>query len=103
MKADEVDLLVNEKDEIQFSLPKYMPFIDDPKIIRVVKEHQAVPRRPKPPRSPVRTVGTGTKEIKPRQHVKPKAAAPAPGSINEVKPPDQGSVALPAGDKKTEK
>jgi len=37
MKANEVDLLVNEKDEIQFSLPKYMPFIDDPKIIRVVK------------------------------------------------------------------
>ncbi len=103
MKADEVDLLVDEKDEIQFSLPKYMPFIDDPKIIRVVKEHQAVPTPAEASTASVRTVGTGTKEIKPRQHVKPQAAAPAPGSINEVKPPDRGSVAPPAGDKKTGK
>jgi hypothetical protein len=103
MKANEVNLLVNEKDEIQFSLPKYMPFIEDPKIIRVVKEQQAVPTPVEaPPSAPVKTVGTSTKEIKPRQHVKPQTAAPAPGSVNEVKPPDRGSIAPPTGDKKTE-
>jgi len=42
-KADEVNLLINEKDELQFTLPRYMPFIDDPKIIRVVKEQPAAP------------------------------------------------------------
>ena len=42
-KTGEVNLLINEKDEIQFNVPNYMPFIDDPKIIRVVKEQQAVP------------------------------------------------------------
>ncbi len=41
-KVEETGLLVNEKDEIEFLLPKYMPFIDDPKIIRVVKEQQTV-------------------------------------------------------------
>jgi len=101
MKADEVDLLVNEKDEIQFSLPKYMPFIDDPKIIRVVKEQQAVPTLAETPATPVGPVGTSTKEIKTRQRVKRKTAAPAPESANEVKPPDRGSIA-PPGDKKTE-
>ncbi len=102
MKANEVDLLVNEKDEIQFYLPKYMPFIDDPKIIRVVKEQQAVPTLAETPAAPVGPVGTSTKEIKTRQHVKPKTATPAPGSANEVKPPDQRSIAPPAGDKKPE-
>ena len=102
MKANEVDLLVNEKDEIQFYLPKYMPFIDDPKITRVVKEQQAVPAPAEAPAAPVRPVETSTKEIKTRQHVKTQTAAPAPGSANEVRPPDRGSIAPPVGDKKTE-
>jgi len=42
-KVDEINLLVNEKDVLEFTLPKYTPFIDNPKIIRVVKEQQAVP------------------------------------------------------------
>lgn len=42
-KVDEINLLVNEKDTIEFTLTKYMPFIEDPKIIRVVKEQPLVP------------------------------------------------------------
>ncbi len=42
-KVDEVNLLVNEKDVIEFTLPKYMPFIEDPKIMRVVKEQPPAP------------------------------------------------------------
>ena len=56
-KADEVNLLINEKDEIQFTLPKYMPFIDDPKIIRVVKEQQAVPAPAEAPAAPASPAG----------------------------------------------
>ena len=40
-KVDEIGLLVNEKDMIEFTLPKYTPFIDDPQIMRIVKEQQA--------------------------------------------------------------
>ena len=100
-KADEVNLLINEKDEIQFTLPKYMPFIDDPKIIRVVKEQQAVPAPAEVPAAAASPAGKSTKEIKPRQQAKPQAAAPAPGSAMGMKPPDRESSAPPAGDKKT--
>jgi hypothetical protein len=40
-KVDEIGLLVNEKDMIEFTLPTYTPFIDDPRIMRIVKEPQA--------------------------------------------------------------
>ncbi len=85
-KVDEINLLVNEKDTIEFTLPKYTPFIDDPKIIRVVKEQQAVPE-PAPAAKPKKQ---STKEVKPKRQTKPPAAdpAPAPGAT-EMKPPDQ--------------
>ncbi len=51
-KANEVNLLVNEKDEVQFTLPKYLPFVEDPKIIRVIKEQQAVPAPAEAPAAP---------------------------------------------------
>ena len=100
-KADEVNLLINEKDDVHFILPKYMPFIDDPKIIRVVKEQQAVPAPAEAPGAPARPEGKITQEIKPRLPAKPRAAFPAPGRGREVKPPDRGSSAPPAGDTKT--
>jgi hypothetical protein len=102
-KADEINLLINEKDEIQFALPKYMPFINDPKIIRVVKEQQAAPAPAETPAAPLRPGGTSTKERKLRQEAKPQAAAPAPGNAVEAKPPDQGSSAPPGGNMKTGK
>jgi len=83
-KIDEINLLINEKDALEFTLPKYMPFIDDPKIIRVVKEQQAAPE-PAPEAKPA---GKNMKEAKPRRQEKPQAAPPAPGSA-EMKPPGQ--------------
>jgi hypothetical protein len=83
-KADEVNLLINEKDEIQFILPKYLPFIDDPKILRVVKEQQAVPPPTEASGAPA---GKNTKEMTPLQQMK------LPGG--------RGSSAPSAGDKKT--
>ncbi len=80
-KVDEINLLVNEKDELEFTLPKYMPFIDDPKIIRVVKEQPAAPG-PAPEAKPA---DKSTKEVKPRRREKPQAAPPAPGAT-EMKP-----------------
>jgi hypothetical protein len=69
-KVDEVNLLINEKDTIEFTLPKYMPFIDDPKIIRVVKEKQAAPG----PALVEKPAVQSTKEVKPRRQEKPPAA-----------------------------
>jgi hypothetical protein len=82
-KVDEINLLVNEKDTIEFTLPKYMPFIDDPKIIRVVKEQPAP--EPAPEAKPSEK---SPKEVKPRRQEKPPVASPAPGAT-EMKPLDQ--------------
>ncbi len=91
-KSDEVNLLVNEKDEIQFILPKYEPFINDPKIIRVVKEHQANTASAEIPTVPAKPVGKDTKEIKPRHKVKPEATALTPlGSMMEESTTDHGA------------
>ena len=66
-KVDEINLLIHEKDAIEFTLSKYMPFIDDPKIIRVVKEQQAAPV-PAPAAKPKEQ---STKEAKPKRLEKP--------------------------------
>jgi hypothetical protein len=101
-KTREVDLLINEKDKIEITLPNYMPFIDDPKIIRVVKEQQAVPAPPEAPVVPAGTEGKSMKERKSRHPVKPQTAALIPVSAKEVKPPDQADGVPPAVDTKTE-
>jgi uncharacterized membrane protein len=75
-KVDEINLLINEKDSIEFTLPRYMPFIDDPKVIRVVKEQQAVPE-PTPAAKPREQ---GAKEARPRQQVRSQAAVTAPST-----------------------
>jgi hypothetical protein len=81
-KVDEINLLINEKDLIEFTLPKYMPFIDDPKIIRVVKAQQAAPDAAPAAKPKEQSM----KEGKPRRQEKTPAAAPAPGAT-EMKPP----------------
>jgi hypothetical protein len=113
-KTGEIDLLIKEKDEVQFTLPNYTPFIDDPKILRVVKEQETsiAPVEAAAPVEPVKS----TQGKKPRHlvklqaapqapgsamEVKPQAAASAPASAKEMKPPGQGNSAPPAGDKKT--
>jgi hypothetical protein len=75
-KVDEINLLINEKDSIEFTLPKYMPFIDDPQIIRVVKEQQPAPA-PAPAAKPKEQ---STREGKPRQQVRSQAAVTAPST-----------------------
>jgi hypothetical protein len=86
-KVDEINLLINEKDAIEFTLPKYMPFIEDPKIIRVVKEQPPAPE----PAPEVKPKEKSPKEVKPKRQVKPLVAPPVPGAT-ETKPP----VAAPA-------
>jgi hypothetical protein len=114
-KTGEIDLLIKEKDEVQFTLPNYTPFIDDPKIIRVVKEQQASTAPAEAPAAPVEPVkstqGKKSRHLVKLQteaqapvsapEVKPQAAPSAPARTMEVKHPDQGNSAPPAGDKKT--
>jgi len=84
-KVDEINLLINEKDTIEFTLPKYMPLIDDPRIIRVVKEQQPAAPEPAPVAKPKEQ---GTKERKPRRVEKPADVAPATGVTGSI-PPDR--------------
>jgi hypothetical protein len=76
-KVDETNLLINEQDTIEFSLPKYLPFIDDPKIIRVVKEQQAAPELAGSSAEPA---VKSAKEMK-QQRGKPLTAVPAARSL----------------------
>ncbi len=75
-KVDEVNLLIREKNSIEFTLPKYMPFIEDPKIVRVAKEEQPMPE-PVPAAKPKEQ---GAKEAKPKHQEKQPAGVSAPGS-----------------------
>jgi len=75
-KVDEINLLINETDVIEFNLPKYLPFIDDPRIMRVVKEQPAAPA-PAPEAKPKEQAA---KEGKPKRQERPSAAAAAPSS-----------------------
>jgi hypothetical protein len=85
-KVDEINLLINETDTIEFNLPKYLPFIDDPRIVRVAKKTQAAPEAT-PAAKPKEG---GKKEEKPGKREKPPAAAPASGTSGTT-PPDQKS------------
>jgi hypothetical protein len=84
-KIDEISLLVNEKDVIEFTLPKYAPLIDDPKIVRIVKEQPAAPE----PAPAARPAEKSMKAGKPQQAGKPQAVAPAHGNMSEKNPPDR--------------
>ena len=68
-KTGEIGRLINEKDEIQLTVPNYTPFIDEPKIIRVVKELQAVPATVEAPAAPAKP---------PAPVAKPRAKAAGP-------------------------
>ncbi len=84
-KVDEIGLLVNEKDVIEFTLPKYAPLIDDPKIIRILKEQQVAPE----PAPAAGSAEKGLTEGTPHQKGKPQIVAPAPGSASGKNPPDR--------------
>jgi len=86
-KVDEINLLINEKDAIELTIPKYMPFIDDPKIIRVVKEQQAAPEPA--PAAAAKPREQSTREGKPRRQERPPAAATAPSTTPSTTHPGQ--------------
>ena len=75
-KVDEINMLIDVKDAIEFTLPKYLPFIEDPKIVRVVRGGQPGAGMG-PAEKPKEQKG---KEAKPQQRQKPAAVVPAPAS-----------------------
>ena len=81
-KADEIGLLVNEKDVIEFTLPKYAPLIEDPRITRVLREQPAASAPAAVP------VEKGVKDTAPRQGKAP-AAVTAPSGTAGKKQPDR--------------
>jgi hypothetical protein len=99
-KGDEVNLLVNEKDNVEFTLEKYKPFIDDPKITRVVKAEQiSSPEPEKASVAPAKPAGKITKEVKPRTQGKPSPPAAASKGTTEVQQQSRESVPPAPGDK----
>jgi hypothetical protein len=100
-KGDEVNLLVNEKDDIEFILEKYRAFIDDPNITRVVKAEQiSSPEPEKASVAPAKPAGKITKEVKPRSQGK--ASPPASRGTTEVQQQSRESVPSAPGDKGAE-
>jgi hypothetical protein len=104
-KGDEVNLLVNQKDTVEFTLERYKPFIDNPKITRVIKAQEASSPEPaKVSATPAKPAEKNAKEVKPRnlrktvpdlsaskstttdvQHQGRENAGPAPGDTGAEK------------------
>jgi hypothetical protein len=84
-KVDEIALLVNEKDVIEFTLPKYAPLIEDPKITRILKG-QDVASAPAPAGGPAEK---GATDVKIQQQGNIPAAVPAQGSTTGKKQLDR--------------
>lgn len=79
-KADEINLLINEKDAIELNLPKYMPFIDDPRIIRVVKEQPAASA----PATAAKPKEQAAREGKTKPQERSSAAVTAPSATGQA-------------------
>ncbi|HUI67095.1 MAG TPA: hypothetical protein VL087_02650 [Nitrospirota bacterium] len=99
-KGDEVNLLINEKDGVEFTLEKYKPFIDDPNITRVVKSEQiSSPESEKASVAPAKSAGKITKEFKPRTQGKLSPPAAASKETPGVQQQSRESVPPPPGNK----
>jgi hypothetical protein len=101
-KGDEVNLLVNEKDDVEFTLEKYRPFIDDPNITRVIKAEQISSPEPEKSVAPAKPAGKITKEIKPRTEGKLSPPAPASKGTTEVQQQSRERAPSAPGDKGAE-
>ena len=102
-KGDEVNLLVNEKDDVEFTLEKYKPFIDDPNITRVVKAEQILSPEPeKASVAPAKPAGKITKEVKPRTQGKPSPPAAVSKGTTEVQQQSRESMPPAPGNKGAE-
>jgi hypothetical protein len=65
--VDEVDLLVGENNTIEFTLQKYSPFVENPRITRVFRDEQSPSPEPsKTPEAPARPGTQGPKDMKQR-------------------------------------
>ncbi len=81
-KIDEINLLIDVKDTIVFTLPKYQPFIEDPRIVQVTRGDQQV-AAPAPAPAPAENPKVeAPKEVKPKpkHRQKPPVVVPAPKS-----------------------
>ena len=78
-KVDEINLLINANDSIEFNLPKYMPFIEDPKIIRVVKEQPAPAAAPAEQKKE-----TGAREPRTKSNLRTSAAVTVSGTTGTI-------------------
>jgi hypothetical protein len=102
-KGDEINLLVNEKDDVEFTLERYKPFIDDPNITRVVKAEQiSSPEAEKASVAPGKPAGKITKEVRPRTQGKPSPPAAASKGTVEVQQQSRESVPSAPGSKGAE-
>ena len=78
--VDEVDLLVGENNTIEFTLQKYSPFVENPRITRVLRDVQSPSPEPsKTPEAPARPGTQGLKDMKQRTSA-PAAPQSAPGT-----------------------
>ena len=92
-KGDEVNLLVNEKDHVEFTLEKYKPFIDDPNITRVVKAEQiSSPEPEKASATPAKPASKVTNEVKQRTQGKPSPPAATSKRTAEMQQQSRESV-----------
>jgi len=102
-KADEVNLLVNEKDDVEFTMEKYKPFIDDPNITRVIKAEQlSSPEPEKASGTPAKPAGKNVKDVKSGAQGKRAPAASASRSTTEVRSQSRENIAPAPGDKSAE-
>jgi hypothetical protein len=88
-----VDLLVNGNDEIEIALKTYTPFINDPKITRVLKNQQNLPvEQGKARAASGRTQAEpSSKEAKPKHSRTSTGVATAPTTTTEVKQQVEGN------------
>lgn len=90
-KVDEVGLLVNEGNTIEFALKTYSPFVEDPKISRVIKgEPSASPEPAKaaaPPAAPLpKPAEKGPRDVKPQRPASPASAGTSTKTVPVTRP-----------------
>jgi hypothetical protein len=91
-KVDEVDLLVGVGNTLEFSLKTYSPFIEDPRIARVLRAGQTLPVEPNAAVSAPASTGPPPGEKRSREERTqrpgtPGSGAPAEKSAPGAKPP----------------
>jgi hypothetical protein len=92
-KVDEIDLLVNEGDHLEFSLLKYKPFITDPVIHRVRKEGSLSTLQPKEKEKEKVTGQEEPKESAVKQNTKRKKPSSKPAK--DVTAPKKPAAKIP--------